>query len=350
MLNPKQQNEIREHLEKSQNPLFFYDNDADGLCSFLILRRFIGRGKGIAVRSYPELNEGYAKKVLELKADYVFILDKPLISRDFVEEIDKIGIPIVWIDHHDIEKADFSEFSNFYSYNPSKNKGKEKSDEPVTYHIYKMTGRKEDLWLAIIGCISDHYLPDFAEDFAKKYSEYWTNGILGPFDAYYRSEIGRIARAFNFGLKDSTSNIVSMQKFLINAQGPQDVFSELIGNRALREKYKEIKKKYDSLIDRARKNTHGRLIFFEYGGELSVSSEIANELSYNFKEKYIAVAYTKGNLCNVSLRGKNVKKILGKVITKLENASGGGHEDAVGARIKKEDLERFKALLEEEIK
>ena len=80
MLNEKQITEIREHLEKAQNPLFFYDNDCDGLCSFLILRRFLGRGKGVAVRSFPELNAKYARKAKELGADYIFVLDKPLIS------------------------------------------------------------------------------------------------------------------------------------------------------------------------------------------------------------------------------------------------------------------------------
>ena len=38
--------EIKEHLESTQNPLFFYDNDADGLCSYLILRRYLGRQRG----------------------------------------------------------------------------------------------------------------------------------------------------------------------------------------------------------------------------------------------------------------------------------------------------------------
>ena len=49
MLTNKQIEEIKEHLEKAQNPLFFYDNDADGLCSFLLLRRYLGRGKGVGV-------------------------------------------------------------------------------------------------------------------------------------------------------------------------------------------------------------------------------------------------------------------------------------------------------------
>ena len=83
--------EIKEHLEKAQNPIFYYDNDADGLCSFVILRKFLDRGKGVAVRSFPGVDGQYARKARELNADYVFILDKPVVSREFVEEIDGMG-------------------------------------------------------------------------------------------------------------------------------------------------------------------------------------------------------------------------------------------------------------------
>lgn len=62
MLTTKQVNEIIEHLEKAQNPIFFYDNDADGLCSFLLLNRFLQRGKGVAVKSYPSMDVSYFKK------------------------------------------------------------------------------------------------------------------------------------------------------------------------------------------------------------------------------------------------------------------------------------------------
>jgi single-stranded DNA-specific DHH superfamily exonuclease len=73
MLTAKQLKEIREHLEKAQNPVFLYDNDADGLCSFVLLRRFLGRGKGVAVRTHPDIDAGYAKRAHELGADYVFV-------------------------------------------------------------------------------------------------------------------------------------------------------------------------------------------------------------------------------------------------------------------------------------
>jgi single-stranded DNA-specific DHH superfamily exonuclease len=351
MFTEKQTEEIKEHLEKAQNPLFYYDNDADGLCAFLILRRALGKGKGVAIRSYPELNGSYAKKAQELNADYVFVLDKPVIAKDFVEEIDKLGLPLVWIDHHDMPKHDFeSDFENLCIYNVARNKGKDKSDEPVTYLAYEIAKRKEDLWLAVAGCISDHYLPKFVSEFEGHYKEFWAKNVKKPFDALYRTEIGRIAMALNFGLKDSTTHIVQMQNYLIGCNGPQDVFLEVNANRSFRMKFEEIKKKYDELVERARESVQGKTIFFEYAGDLSISSLIANEVSYYNPGKYVVIAYKKEGVANLSIRGKKVREILNSVLREFEGATGGGHEDAVGARIKIDDLARFKEVFEREVK
>lgn len=346
MLNSKQIEEIKEHLERAQNPLFFYDNDADGLCSFLIFRRSIGRGKGIAARSYPDLNSQYAKRAQELNADYIFILDKPSVSKEFLEEIDALHLPVVWIDHHDLQDKELLDrFSNVHYYN---SKNGEKLGEPVTYIAYEITDRKEDLWIAVIGCVSDHYMPSFSNEFAKHYPNLWGN-VKEPFDVYYKTEIGKIAMALNFGLKDSVTHVVEMQNFLIACKGPEDVFLESDKNKNFRKKYEDIKKKFDLLIERAKEDVFGDLIFFDYAGDTSISSDLSNYLCYLYPEKYIAVAYMKGPISNISLRGKGVKNILEKLIKGFESASGGGHEDAVGARIRTEDLAKFREALEKEV-
>lgn len=342
MLSEKQMKEIRSHLEQAQNPIFYYDNDADGLCSYVILRRFLGRGKGVAVRSFPELDKGYVRKVRELNSDYVFVLDKPVLSKEFVAEVEKLGLQLVWIDHHAIEPEEYEkEFKNLHVFNPARNR--EKSDEPTTYLCYKITDRKEDLWLAVIGCIADHYLPDFVSKFKEHYPEFWGE-VKEPFDAYYKTEIGRIAGALNFGLKDSVTHVVQLQNFLISCNSPNDVFTEVYSNHSFRKKYEEVRKKYDDLIEKAKKAVADELIFFEYGGELSISSDIANALSFLYPKKYVVVAYKNGEIANLSLRGKNVKKILEKIL-KETGGTGGGHEDAVGARMNVKDLKKFKELL-----
>lgn len=89
MLTKEQMQEIREHLNNSQNPVFFFDNDQDGLCSFLLLQKYLGRGKGFPIKTSPALTKDYLRKVDEFNSDYVFVLDKPEISEDFVTEIEK---------------------------------------------------------------------------------------------------------------------------------------------------------------------------------------------------------------------------------------------------------------------
>ncbi len=349
MLTENQIKEIREHLEKAQNPVFYYDNDADGLCSFLLLRRFLGRGKGVAIRSFPELDKHYARKVQELKGDYVFILDKPVLSEEFVKEIDKMNLPCVWIDHHDMPSQDYSKYSNFYTYNVSRNK--EKSAEPVSYLCYEIIGKKkEEMWISLMGCIADHYLPEFAKKFEKDYPEMWGKNIEKPFEAYFGTEIGKMADALNFGLKDSTTHIVQMQNYLLECKSPNDVLAEHSGNINLRKRYKDMRKKYSALIEKAKEAKHGEMIMFEYGGDLSISSNLSNELSYLYPKKIIMVAFKKGTVANISLRGKKIREVLDKVLKQMQHASGGGHEDAVGARIRLEDLEKFKELLEKELK
>jgi single-stranded DNA-specific DHH superfamily exonuclease len=54
------------------------------------------------------------------------------------------------------------------------------------------------------------------------------------------------------------------------------------------------------------------------------------------------VAYTKGAKINISARGLKIRDKIVKIVSELDNATGGGHENAVGAQINKDDLEKFK--------
>lgn len=356
MLSQRQINEIKEHLDMAQNPLFFFDNDADGLCSFLLLQRFIGRGKGIAVKSFPDLNASYFRKVQELNADYIFILDKPVVSEGFWKEVEQINIPVVWIDHHKTEKEKIPNFINYY--NPLFNDDiedfdskKKNTGEPVTVLCYQLTNRKEDLWIALVGSISDNFVPDFYTDFKEKYPDLTPESLHeDAFDIFYNSKIGKISKIFNFALKDRTTNVINMQKFLMKAKTPYEVLEENPKNYTMHQRFNYIEKKYRKLIDKAVGSvSESEILFFQYGGDLSISADIANELSYRFPKKIIVVVYISGAKANISARGKKVREMVLKAIEKLENASGGGHEDAVGAQIKTEDLENFRNFLEQNL-
>jgi len=138
MISSEQIAEIREKLESSQNPLFFFDNDVDGLCAFLILKRAIGRGKGVAIKSFPDLKSQYLVKIEEINPDTVFVLDKAEVSKEFINGVEEKGIPIVWIDHHKSKTAEECVGRTCY-YNSLP------EAEPTTYIAQKVFNRKEDL-------------------------------------------------------------------------------------------------------------------------------------------------------------------------------------------------------------
>ena len=346
MLTKTQINEIREHLEQAQNPLFFFDNDNDGLISFLLLRRFIGRGKGISIRSFPDLNVSYYKRIEELNPDYIFILDKPLVSKEFLQKCAENNLPVVWIDHHAVEKVDLPD--NVSYYNTYFN---DKTNEPVSYLCYHITNKKEDLWLALIGCISDAFLPDFYKEFNEYYPELGKAKVSSAFDLLYTSEIGKIARILDFGLKDTTSNVVNLIKFMFSVKSPSDILEENSKTKPILKKFEDINKRYQVIIEKAHKLSKNKFIYFQYSGGLSLSSNVANQLIYEYPEKVIVVVYLNSDIANISIRGKiDVLKLTLKAIENIEGATGGGHKNATGAKLNIGDLPKFKKNIKELLK
>ncbi len=358
MLTSKQIKEIREHLEKAQNPIFFFDNDPDGLCSFLLLQRWIGRGKGIAIRSFPELDENYFKRINELNADYIFVLDKHSSSEGFVKRCNEINIPVVWIDHHLIPDENKELLENFNYYNPQYNKGEYNSDLPVTRLCYQVTNNEKDDWICIVGCVFDKYFPkEIYETFKKKYPELSfssrENNSVGADEISYDSDIGKISRMFSFALKDSTTKVVRMMKYLMSVKSPEEVLKENPKNKSIHSRYKEINEKYKRILEKGKSignslNENERILFLKYSGDLSISSDLSSELQYLFPGKIIVVAFVTGVKVNISFRGNKIKTSVLNVINEFEGATGGGHENAVGSSIQLKDLEEFKERLKKE--
>ena len=345
MLTPEQNQEIRERLEASQNPLFFFDNDNDGLTSFLLLKRFLDRGKGVAAKGSHSVEEVYYRKVDELKPDTIFVLDIPGISDEFLERAEQDNIPIVWIDHHDVEAPTNK---NVTYYNPFHN---DKTNEPVSYLCHKIANRPQDIWLAVIGCISDCYMPDFYDEFIEKFPELGKADPDSPFDVLFSTEIGKIARILDFSLKDKTTNVLKMIHFMSKAKGPMDILEENSTTRHILRRYMELNTKYQAILKKARDQFQEKMIFFRYSGDVSLSSNLANQISYEFPNKVIVVAYVNSSFANLSIRGNlvDVREMTLKAVEQLEGARGGGNKHATGARVNTDDLDKFKAIFEEMI-
>ncbi|MEX0932728.1 MAG: hypothetical protein WDZ77_01360 [Candidatus Pacearchaeota archaeon] len=351
MLNKKQIEEVREHLDRAQNPVFLFDNDVDGLCSFLVLRRFCQKGRGFPIKTFPALGLNEFQRAQELGADYLFVLDKPLISEEFFEEAQKYNLPIVWIDHHKTSQK-IPEFVSYY--NPLDNSPESEIGEPTTFLCHQISQRKEDLWLAIIGSVSDGFIPEFYFEFKKEYPDLVNSKKdKTAFDLRYGSQLGKIIRILSFAMKDRIRNVVILIKFLIESKGPYEILNEVEGNELMHERFLEIEHKYKRLIDDANnefsKNPSNKLLFFKYAGDMSISADLANKLYHDFPDKYIIVAYDTGFKLNISGRGNDVRRLVAESVKGLKDATSGGHREAVGARIKSEDVDKFRENLEREI-
>jgi single-stranded DNA-specific DHH superfamily exonuclease len=348
MLNEKQIGKIKEHLEKAQNPIFLFDNDVDGLCSFALLRRYCKKGKAFPAKTFPSVGMIEFGKVEEFNSDYIFILDKPLVSKEFFDEARKFNLPIVWIDHHEIPK-NIPDFVNYYNplLNEKKENLKDAVGEPTTFLCYQISQTKSDLWLAVIGSISDGFIPDYYSEFLEKYKDLGIKAKTA-FDIRFGSQLGKIIRILSFALKDRVRNVVSMIKFLVDVKNPYEILQENDENYEMHKRFNEIDSKYKILIEKAKNqfDASKKLFFFKYGGNLSISSDLANNLYYNFPDKYIIVAYDSGVKLNISGRGKNVRELIAKALSGLKNSTSGGHREAVGAKILSGDADKLKEKLE----
>ena len=95
-LTQKQYDHIKSELDNCQNPLYFFDDDPDGLSSFLLLYRYKREGHGIVVKTHPTLDARLAPSLDDYKPDKVFILDVALLEQSFV---DICPVPIICINH-----------------------------------------------------------------------------------------------------------------------------------------------------------------------------------------------------------------------------------------------------------
>jgi len=333
-------NKIREVLQESKRPLFIFNDDADGLCSFLLLRHFIGEGSGIPVKDIAEPDEYLIRRVKLHDPDLIIITDIPVVCQEFVNEV---KTKILWIDHHPPKKVQNVLYHNPRLKNPDVN-------IPATLLAYDIV--KQNLWLAVTGCIADWYFPDkLVKKFRKEYPKLLPENITDPDKAIYDSKIGLLGRIFNFMLKGRAANVRKNISIFMKIEDP----SEILEQSSPRGKYiykhfKELMKNYDVLLKKALGlKSKDKLFVFVYHESMSFTSQLSNELLYRMKDKIIVVSKEKDGWMRTSLRSPeniDVSKALEKAMVNIEGY-GGGHMNACGCSVKKEQWDTFLEQLRE---
>ncbi|MFH0936084.1 MAG: DHH family phosphoesterase [Candidatus Woesearchaeota archaeon] len=340
MISNKELSDIKKILDKVRKPLFFFDDDEDGLCSYLLLKRHFGKGEGVFVKGNLYVN--YSKKAESYGPDYVFILDKPVVTQEF---IDDIKAHIIWIDHHTPIKLD-----NIKCYNP---RIKDPDDRrPVSYWCYKIV--KKDLWIATVGCIGDWYLPEFSKDFSKKYGDLLPVFIKDPGNALFKSKVGELCKIFNFILKGKSLDIRKCLEFLEEIESPYEILNKTTNRgKFIYDRFEQVNKHYKILLEKAM-NTEikDNVLLFTYSAkEYSLSNFLSNELIYNFPDVLVIVAREKDDNVRLSLRSQThlLPKLIEKALYGIDGY-GGGHEHACGGNVAKKDFIKFIDSIKEQIK
>jgi single-stranded DNA-specific DHH superfamily exonuclease len=345
MLISKQVNFLKDQLAAAKNPLFLFDDDPDGLCSFLLLYRINREGHGIVVKSIPKITTFFLRKVEEYLPDKIFILDMPIVDQEFIDAAKR---PIFWIDHHQpLERQNIQYFNPLIA--------QPDIYLPTTRMAYQISQNPKDLWLAMVGCIADYHMPDFQKEFVKKYPDLMekTSDIE---KAIYRDPIGRLARVFSFLLKGKTSEVNRCIKILTRIKSPYEILKQQTSQgKFIYKRFEKIDQKYLPLLQEAKKEAgkvKGSLLVFTYTEQTwSFTAELAGELLHLYPDKIILVARKKSGEMKCSLRSRKIpiSSILEKALIGIEGY-GGGHEFACGSSIKELDWRQFLINLKRELK
>lgn len=342
MIPEKQIMQIREEILNCKRPLFFFDDDADGLSSFLLMYRFQREGKGIVVKATPNIDKKFIAKAKEYEPDKIFVLDIAQIEQQFV---DTVKVPIIWIDHH----GPYEIKGNVKYFNP---RLIEKSKfMPVTRICYEAV--KQDMWIAMVGCTGDYYMPDFFNEFKEKYPDLVGENKTAE-DLYFNSKIGVLIDIFSFIMKGSTTETMNYIKVLTRIKEPYEILNQQNSQgRFIYKKYLKIKEGYNELLGTALKEKpdNGFVVFIYPDNKMSFTSELSNELLYRYPDKVIIAGREKNGEIKLSIRTKNrnIPEALESALFGLQGY-GGGHENACGVNIKKEDFTEFVKRLREKMK
>lgn len=347
MLKPVEIKKIQELLENSQNPLFLFDDDQDGLCSYIVLKRKYNKGAGIAIKTTPELDNSYTNVVNEYSPDLIIILDKPLVSEEFFKNI---HAPVLWIDHHPIVniKKYHHEIHYFNTLANDPN-----TYTPTTYLAYQVTEEKS--WFVLLGCIGDYFLPEFYREYIEKYPDLLRE-VKDPGEITYNTKFGEVVKSTLFLLKGKAGDIKKHVSALEKIESPYEILNKTsTEGKFLAKEAEKARKEYDELlkeaIKEAEENSDSKLILFIYpSSKNSYTAELSNELFYKFKDKFIIVGREKNDEVKMSLRCNfaNVPKVIEKALIGI-HGYGGGHEKASGGCVKRDDFDRFIENIKEQI-
>lgn len=335
-------NHAKEKLLTAKRPLFLFDNDPDGLASFLLLYRLVRCGKGIPLKS-AIVDEEAVIRVHNYEPDLVLLLDKPAVDDRFFSQV---KVPIIWIDHHEAQQV---HRENVTYLNP--NSTAEQAN-PTSYYCQQIS--QTDSWIAVVGCIADWQLPpqDLLEQFNTQHPSLALADNMTAQEILFETKIGELAQILSFSLKGKPTDVLSHLKILCRINDPLELLEERHAQaRLVMKHYRQHKKAYETLKEEVVINEDAPLIVHTYTQKTnSYTTDLSNELLFRHPEKVILIARVSGGSYKCSLRSSTlpIDSILQATLT-ITGGQGGGHTHACGAIIPEEQFNDFVTIFTQKV-
>ncbi|MBN2141867.1 hypothetical protein JW711_00915 [Candidatus Woesearchaeota archaeon] len=326
---------LREAFTTCTRPVVLFDDDADGLTSFLMLYNHVKDGKGIPVKSSPKLGADFARMVNDYSPDLVVILDMPMVDQEF---LDKIPARKIWLDHHPILERKNVEYYNPRRENPEDNR-------PTSYWMYKIM--QKPLWIAMCGIVADWSLPEkeMREEFEKEYPGLLPLEVTRPEVAIHDTPLAKLIMALAFNLKGRTQEVIKSVKVLTRIKDPYEILKqESPAGRFIYKKFKKLDEEYQQLLKEVKASKNDKMIIFKYksANAVSYSTELSNAIIYKHPDKFVIVAWEYNGEYKCSLRTtmQDLTKII-PIALKGVRGYGGGHAHAGGSCVHIDDFDQY---------
>ena len=322
-----------------------HDDDADGVCAGVLIGKIVDNPKLFSTEWNISLTESVVEKVKKEKADYVIIIDTPSIDQKL---LDKMNCKILIIDHHVPDRYENVVYCNprLYSkdiYWPA---------SYLCYYIYSIiAGKGGFAWIAAAGILGDHGVKDCKDVFIElKDSELIKGFELNEHDLF-ESKLGLITKIIDSG------RVVKADKgatFVSNVLLKMNDYNELLEEKTKESKtilewYEISKKEFQRLIRDFEKNSKqisDKIIFYKFKSDLRLKSSLASYLGAKMRDKILVIVQENDDHYSVSMRrgddiNTDLHDFIKKCIRNIPGAVGGGHPEAVGAKVPKDYLNVF---------
>lgn len=344
MISEEDLEKFKKHLDSSKRPLFLFDDDADGTSSFVLLDKYLdGRAFGVCVKGSPEVDASYTVRIPEFRSDKVFILDKPLLSEDFVRSV---KIPIIWLDHHPVQDV-----RGVHYFNPRKND--ETNYSPTSKWAYEAVPNKDYLWIAMVGMVGDWYLEEkYQKEFRKKHPTLMEKDVKTPEQALFETKLGKIVKIINFNLLGRFGDTMRSVKAYTEIKDPEEILEgKTDASQQLLSEYEKVNELYEQEKNKISFKEDDEVIIHRYSTlNYSFTSELSNEVLYENPDKTVIIARESKDRIIMSLRSKKkIDDALQSALRLFSDADGGGHENACGASVKIHDFSDFIRVFKSEI-